>query len=252
MSAAAFAAAPAFDLSQWATATQPEQVAAAYRYFAQEPTFLVPGEAAGRTTAGGREVTSLGRVERMSTLMNMPVDNMQGGSVGKVQALVLDVPNGRIVNVYINAQNFGAPLKFSTVIPPTMLSFKPNGQGLLLDVTKAAYETEPNVIFQYGAAGQVISSREQNASSSPTNVALVQGTSFRDIGITQKIDAAIQAGHLDTWGVEVATLNGRVTLRGTVNNQGTKDSIGAQAIAVASLDNVDNQIVVPGAAPASR
>ena len=59
----------------------------------------------------------------------------------------------------------------------------------------------------------------------------------------------MQQASLDTYGVEVATLQGRVTLRGTVDNPGTKVSIGSLAIDLVKLDNVDNQInVTPGAA----
>jgi sporulation protein YlmC with PRC-barrel domain len=247
VSAAAWKDAPAFDLSKWAASTQTDQIAAVYHYFGQEPTFLLTGEAPGRTLASDRPVTSLGIVERMSKLINMPVDNMQGKNLGKLQSLVVDVPHGNILNAYINASNFGTPLEFSTVISPTMLSFNAKRDELLLDVSKVAYDKEPNVIFQDGSGGQVVASREQAASGPHTDVALVQGTSFGDINTTAKIDQAIQTGDLASWGVEVATLNGRVTLRGSVNNQGTKDSIGALAITVVNLDNVDNQIVVAGA-----
>jgi sporulation protein YlmC with PRC-barrel domain len=247
VSAAAWKDASAFDLSKWAASTQTDQIAAVYHYFGQEPTFLLTGEAPGRTLASDRPVTSLGIVERMSKLINMPVDNMQGKNLGKLQSLVVDVPHGNILNAYINASNFGTPLEFSTVISPTMLSFNAKRDELLLDVSKVAYDKEPNVIFQDGSGGQVVASREQAASGPHTDVALVQGTSFGDINTTAKIDQAIQTGDLASWGVEVATLNGRVTLRGSVNNQGTKDSIGALAITVVNLDNVDNQIVVAGA-----
>jgi sporulation protein YlmC with PRC-barrel domain len=239
----AFQSAPKFDLSTWANSTQTDKVADAYRYFGQDPYFLVTGEPS-RVAADGQPIVSLGYVERMSKLLNMPVDNVKGGNLGKLQSLVLDVPNGRILNAFINAGGFGTPLNYSTVIPPTLLSFNAKRDGLVLDVNKVAYDKEPSVIFQDGVSGQSISFTEQAATGPHTHAPLVQGTSFHDISTTSEIDKSMQTNNLDTWGVEVATLAGRVTLRGTVNNQGTKDSIGAIAVGLVMLDNVDNQIQV--------
>lgn len=244
ISAEAFKDAPKFDLATWSASTQPDQVAAAYQYFRQDTSFLAANEAPGRTSDSGRPLTSLGIVERMSKLINMQVENLQGKRLGKLQTLVLDVPAGRILNAYISNDDAGMELKYSTVIPPTLLSFKPKHDGLLLDVSKVVYNEEPHVIFQDGSDGQVISSEEQAATGPHTHVALVQGTSYRDINTTSRIYQSIQGGNLESWNVEVATLAGRVTLRGTVDNQGTKDSIGACAIAEVKLDNVDNQITV--------
>jgi sporulation protein YlmC with PRC-barrel domain len=178
MSLEAWDAAPAFDLSKWAESTQSDQVAAAYRYFREQPNFLVTGEAAGRTSTAGRPLTALGTVERMSKILNLPVENLKGDSFGKLQSLVLDVPNGRIVNTFINAGGFGTPLNYSTVIPPTLLSFNDKRTGLILDVSKVAYDKEPSVVFQNGVSGEVVGYREQAATGPHTDVDLVQGTSF--------------------------------------------------------------------------
>ncbi|HTB63901.1 MAG TPA: PRC-barrel domain-containing protein [Opitutales bacterium] len=244
MSLETWNAAPAFDLSKWAESTQTDQVAAAYHYFREEPNFLITGEAVGRTSDAGRPITALGAVERMSKILNMPVENLKGDSFGKLQSFVLDVPNGRIINTFINAGGFGTPLNYSTVIPPTLLSFNEKRTGLVLDVSKVAYDKEPSVIFQNGGSGEVVGYREQAAVGPHTDVALVQGTNFEDINATAEIYKSIRANKLDIWKVEVATRAGRVTLRGNVNNQGTKESIGALAIAVVKLENVDNQIQV--------
>jgi sporulation protein YlmC with PRC-barrel domain len=243
MSADDFQAAPKFDLAKWADSTQLDQVTAAYQYFREEPYFLIPGETS-RTAFSGEKVVPIGALERMSKLLNMPVDNLQGQSLGKLQSLVMDVPHGRILNTFINAGGFGTPLNYSTVIPPTLLSFNAKHDKLLLDVTKVAYDKEPSVIFQDGASGRSVSFTEQAATGPHTNVALVQGTSFNDIDTTSQIYKLIQANKLDNYGVEVATLAGRVTLRGIVNNQGTKDTIGAFAITLVKLENVDNQIEI--------
>ncbi len=254
MSQEVFQDAPEFILSKWAESTSTDQVAAAYRYFGQTPNFLVTDEASGRTTAAGRTVTGLGIVERMSKINNMDVYNLEGVLLGKVESLSLDVPHGRILNASITTRpDNDSRLRYSTVIPPTLLSFAAKRDHLLLDVTKVEYKAEPHVIFEFGASGQVVSSREEAATTPHTDEALVQGTSFLDINTTAKIYQGMEDDHEGTYGVEVATLHGRVTLRGSVSNPGTKTSIGNIAIAVVRLDNVDNQIYVnsPEVYPAS-
>jgi len=244
ISLAAFKDAPKFDLSKWADSTQLDKVVAAYHYFSQEPNFLMSGEAPGRLYGNGREVTSLGYVERMSKLIGMDVADTKGAIFGKLESLVMDVPDGVILNTQISARTGNTPLKFSTVIPATLLNFTADRKNLVLDVTKVEYAEEPHVIFAYGAGGQVISTREQAATTPHTSASLVQGTSFRDISITSKIYQGMDADNEGSYGVEVATLEGRVTLRGQVSNPGTKVSIGAIAIGQAKLENVDNQITV--------
>jgi sporulation protein YlmC with PRC-barrel domain len=255
MSEEVFKDAPTFDMSKWADSTSTDRVAAAYRYFGQTPNFLVAGEASGATTPAGRPLTNLGIVERMSKINNMDVNNLNGVLLGHVESLSLDMANGRIINASITTRlDADARLRFSTEIPATLLSFNAKRDHLLLDVTKVEYKEEPHVIFEFGAAGQVVSSREEAATGPATGMALVQGTSFRDVNTTAKIYQAMQDDKLDTFGVEVATLDGRVTLRGSVDNQGVKDGIGKDAITVVRLDNVDNQINVKpnGLFPASQ
>jgi len=251
VSAEAFKAAPKFDLKAWADSTQTDNVAAAYQYFRQEPYFLLTNEAS-RNTASGEAVVHLGIVERMSKLINMPVDNLQGRNLGKLQTLVLDVPNGRITSAFINADYIGQTLKYSSVVPPTELTFNTKRNGLLLDDTKVEYSQEPHVIFQDGSAGQKSSFREQPGNDDAIRSGLVQGTGSSDINMTAQIYKSIQSGKLDRANkVEVATLAGRVTIAGTVNTQAAKDGIDAIANAAVKAENVDNQITVDGQSQAS-
>jgi sporulation protein YlmC with PRC-barrel domain len=244
ISAEAFADAPAFDLKKWDESTQADKVLAAYHYFGQNPYFLNPGETPGRTTAEGRPLVALGIVERMSKIVDMDVNDMNGKLLGRMGSLVLDVPNGRIVNAYINSNVLGSPLKFSTVIPPTLLTFDAKRDHLLLDVTKVEYKEEPHVMFETGPGGETTGSFEQDATTPHTDLPLVQGTSYRDINTTAQIYNSMKEANLDTYGVEVATLAGRVTLRGNVESPGTKVGVGAIAINLVRIDNVDNQIEV--------
>jgi sporulation protein YlmC with PRC-barrel domain len=242
MSKEQFKEAPKFIFSKWAESTQPDRVAAAYRYFGLAPNFLVPGEATGPTTAKGRLLTSLGIVERMTKLMDMEVDDLKGAKLGRLKSLVLDVANGRILNTFVSVSRLGDSFTYQTVIPPMLLSFNARRDGLLLDVSKVPFANEPRVIFEDDSVGEVSSFVEQPTKGPRTDVALVQGTSFRDVNITSEIYQSMKDGKLDTFGVEVATLEGRVTLRGNVANPATKANIGAIAIGLVRLDNVDNQI----------
>ncbi len=248
---AEFKSAPAFDLSKWAESTQPGRLAAAYHFFGQEPNFLVPGEDSGRTSAAGRNITSLGSVERMTKLADLAVDNLQGTMLGRFQSVEVDITKGRILNTFISINEKSLrPLKYFAVVPPMLLSFNAAHTALVLDVTKVEYSEEPHVIIKTGGSGQSISFHEQNATGPHTEIPLEQGTSFRDVHITDQIYQSIQDDMPDDKdNVEVGTMAGRVTLRGYVGNQDTKERIGALAIARVRLENVDNQIAVTPAQP---
>jgi len=251
MTAEAFESAPTFDLSKWADSTQPEKVAASYFYFGQQPYFSVPGMVS-KSISPSAPLVGLGIVERMSKINNMPVENLTGVKLGKVETLVLDVPNGRILNVFIVADSIGAALQYSTVIAPTLLTFNTKRDGLLLDVSKVSYDEQAHVVFQNGAGGQAITYREQPAEEMQASTELKQGTSSGDINTTAQIYSSIQSSKLDiNEMIEVATLKGKVTLRGPVSSQVIKDRIGAIAIAATSAAKVENQITVTPSAQAS-
>jgi sporulation protein YlmC with PRC-barrel domain len=248
MSAAVFKSAPAFDLSRWDDSVQSDKMTAAYRYFGLIPNFLATGEAAGREGVSGRPFEPLGYVDSMSNLVNIQVDNLKDERLGRVQSLVVDLPNGKILNVYVQvapASGVDGVSYFSTIIPPTMFTYGANHRRLRLDLSKVQYAEQPQIVFQFGASGQVTGSAEQTATTPPTDVALVQGSNWSDVHTTSEIYLAIQVSKADTAErVEVGTINGRVTLRGPVDNQADKDRIAGIAVANVHLDNVDNQMVV--------
>jgi osmotically-inducible protein OsmY len=91
----------------------------------------------------------------------------------------------------------------------------------------------------------VSSYREQAPTGSHADIALVQGTSARDINTTAFLHKWITDNRLDPEGkVQIGTLDGRVTLRGSVSDEATRSLIGGMAIAEVKLYNVDNQITV--------
>ena len=240
-----FKDAPIFILNKWAEYTTPEQIAEAYRYFKQEPYFIVPSEA-GKPTNSVKAVYTLGVVERMSKLINMNVANLQGQRLGRLESLVLDVPNGRILSAFITEGNVGEERRYSSIVQASQLTYDAKRTGLLIDLSRAAYDQLPHAIFENGAGGQIISYREQPSTAPNTSMelGLTQGTSVYDVATTARIKKSILSGNLDAKNVQISTLDGRVTLRGPVSSDAVKNSLVAIAIAAASLDNLDNEITV--------
>ena len=74
-----------------------------------------------------------------------------------------------------------------------------------------------------------------------------QGTSSKDVNITQSIRKAVasdDALSVDAQNVKIVTMNGVVTLRGPVRSVGEKASIEAKAKGVAGVTRVDNQLEI--------
>jgi sporulation protein YlmC with PRC-barrel domain len=248
-SAAHFAAAPAVDLPDWNDATHGKRFAAAYRYFGQEPYFLEEGGVPGTTPAGHPKV-ALGFVERSSKIVDMPVGNHQNVQFGKVFSLTLDIQTARVQNVIVSpGGNFS---NMMSVVPAMALSFNDKRDALVLNDTKAQLDDEPRYVLTGNTLGLPNVTEEESYAGPHTDVALAQGTSYRDVDRTVQINQGIRAAKINAADVEVGTLNGRVTLRGQVATEDDRRRIGEIAIAATRLEVVDNQITVGSAAPAVK
>jgi hypothetical protein len=239
VSADVFKAAAAIDLSQWLDAGRSDRIAAAYRLFGQDPYFLEEGDTASKTDS--RPKVSLGYVERSSKIVDLPVGNLQNENFGKVWALVMDIPKGHILNVIVLAPgNF----KTKSIVPAMVLSFNAKRNALLLDETKKEYADEPRYVLTEAAFGNPAHYERESYKGAHTSVALEQGSSYRDVDQTVRINKDIRAAKINGRNVEVGTINDRVTLRGWVTTDEDKRRIGEIAIAAARLELVDNQITV--------
>ncbi len=236
-----FKAAPAIDRSEWVDTGRSKRIATAYRYFGQDPYFLEEGDTASRTAS--RPKVSLGHVERSVKIVGMPVGNYQGEQFGEVRALTLDIPNGRILSVTVIAPD---TYKTMSVVPAMALSFNSARDRLLLDDTKEEFANEPRLVATESAFGQKGHSKRESYQGPHTSVALVQGHSYRDEDRTALINKNIRASKIDVGNLDVGTMYGRVTLRGSVNTEADKLSIGEIASAASRLELVDNQITVNG------
>jgi hypothetical protein len=140
-----------------------------------------------------------------------------------------------------------APGNFKTksIIPAMALSFNATRDALLLDDTKIEYGDEPRYVFTEAAFGNPAHYEQESYTGPHTSVALEQGSSYRDIDRTVRINREIRAAKINGRHVEVGTINDRVTLRGWVNTDEDKRRIGEIAIVAATMmENVDNQITV--------
>jgi sporulation protein YlmC with PRC-barrel domain len=235
-----FSTAPAIDLSKWEDYGRADRVAAAYQLFQQETYFLESGERNARSNP--RPQVPLGYIERSSKILDMPVGNFQKDKFGKVWSLTLDIPSGRILNVIVLAPG---NLKTRSIVPAMALTFNDKRDGLLLDDTKAEFADQPRYIFTAAAYGHDATFKRETYSGARTYVALEQGTSYRDIDRTVRINKDIRTAKINGRNVEVGTINDRITLRGWVYTADDKARIHAIAVAASTLpENVDNQIVI--------
>jgi osmotically-inducible protein OsmY/sporulation protein YlmC with PRC-barrel domain len=231
--------APAIDFSKWVDSGRSDRVAAAYRLFGQVPYFLEEGATASSTNK--RPKVALGYVERSSKILDLPVGNHQGLSFGKVWSLGLDIPKGRILSVVILAPGSA---RTRSLVPAMALSFNASRDALLIDNTRTEFDDEPRYVLTEAANGQKAYSREESYEGPHTSVALEQGKSYLDVDRTVRINQDIRAVKINARGVQVGTLNGRVTVRGWVDTNNDKQRVGEIAIAASRLEPVDNQLLV--------
>ena len=87
-------------------------------------------------------------------------------------------------------------------------------------------------------------SSEQNRD---TNTAEKQSSSKDDLALTQKIRQAVMKDgslSMNAKNVKIIAQDGKITLKGPVDSQQEKDSIGTKAGEIAGRDKVDNQLEV--------
>ena len=234
-----FKLAAGIDLKQWVDAGGSDRIAAAYRLFGQEPYFLEQGATASKTES--RPKVPLGYVERSSKIIDLPVGNFRNEKLGTVWSMNMDIPQGRIRSVVVlTPGNF----KTKSIVPAMALSFNAARDALLLDDSKREFADEPRYVFTEAAYGQDAYYREEAYKGPHTTVALEQGSSYRDVDRTIRINHDIRAAKIDDRNVEVGTINDRVTVRGWVATNEDKRRIGEIAIAASRLELVDNQITV--------
>ena len=87
-------------------------------------------------------------------------------------------------------------------------------------------------------------SSEQNKN---TETAEKQSNSRDDLALTQKVRQAVMKDgslSMNAKNVKIIAQDGKITLKGPVDSQQEKDTIGTEAGGIAGKDNVDNQLEV--------
>ena len=87
-------------------------------------------------------------------------------------------------------------------------------------------------------------SSEQNKN---TETAEKQSNSKDDLALTQKVRQAVMKDSslsMNAKNVKIIAQNGKITLKGPVDSQQEKDTIGTEAGGIAGKDKVDNQLEV--------
>jgi sporulation protein YlmC with PRC-barrel domain len=218
-------------------------------------------------------VSRLCQVQKASSLMGTPVRNLQAEKLGKVENLLVDLPSGRVVAVIVSSGGFLGMGDELSAVPPTALRFNPDRDTLQLDASKEVLSNAPHFksdqwpdLGQPSYAGGVyrayrvqpyfstdMTTEPDNTASnardrdSSTLTPSDQGNSQADLATTAQIRKEIIAGKsmsVNARNIKIITIDGRVTLRGPVNNAEEKRLIGEIADRIAHSGNVDNFLEV--------
>jgi len=255
MSKAQFAAAPRYDVSHMEAATARERVAEVNRFYGLKPWFFLEGQRVYENA----EILRLGHIQRLDRILMLPITSVQGGYLGKVGTVVMDIPKGQIVHLVAVVTKMGG--NNSMIIQPRSLTYNTAGSALVMDENYNDLAGEPNFKWLNATSFQQESyvNREVQAnrgrhSQQNANAGIVsgvrvmeQGEAFRDREKTAFIKQSIQADRglsANAKNVEVVTLHSQITLRGHVNTVEDKRRIGEIAAKAGRPENVSNLLEV--------
>jgi sporulation protein YlmC with PRC-barrel domain len=272
-------AAPEFDLTKWSECCQSNRVVEVYHYYGCEPYFITwtnsraesPKAAAERAETKPPLVIRLGYLERASKVIGLPVQNRQDEKLGKVDDLIVDLAAGRIVAVVVSSGGFLGIGDHLSAAPPQAFSYRPDRDSLLLDVSKETLARAPHfkssewpdlsnpvyvtTVYEAYRVEPYFEAYARDADNTRRNVRdrqdavtpLQQGNSAADLDTTARIRKTVlgeDGFSVNARNVKIITANGHVTLRGVVNSEREKTSIGEIAGRIAGSENVDNQLDV--------
>jgi sporulation protein YlmC with PRC-barrel domain len=254
--------APAIELSKWRDSMEQARIENVYQYYGLTPYFLIQEHPAKSTPRSLR----LGEVERGSDLIGLDCRNQQNLSFGKVKDLIIDLPQGRVVEVVVNSGRFLNMPDEMSALPPQALHFDVDQKVLIMNMTREELYGAPHfpsrawpqidrdqatAVYQaYHVVPYFLPIGTSGSAQAPTPAVAEkaqQGSSQSDLDITARIEKDILASDglsVNARAVKVTTVNGNVTLRGTVDNPEEKRRIGEIAALVVPADRVNNELQV--------
>ncbi|MDZ4401768.1 PRC-barrel domain-containing protein [Prosthecobacter sp.] len=188
-----------------------------------------------------------GHVQTTESILGLQIHNTKGQYLGKVGSLMMDLPQGRIIQVVNVTQAMGGDNSY--VIQPSALRYNTKRNGLVLDQSFAELKDEPHfkwVGSHNKAFQQEFANNAQNGTAGKA-IAMGHGQNLRDAQKTSRIELAIKTNSSlshHARNVKVATLNSQTTLRGHVNTAEGKRKIGVIAAEEGKPENVSNLLVV--------
>jgi len=226
-------AAPMLDKSRWKDDTAQSRVEQVYQYYGETPYFRVEEHPAHNSPV----THPLGDVERASELIGREAINQQDEKLGKVENIVVDLPNARVVEVVIASGGFLGINEELSAVPIQALHFDANRDVVRLNASKEEMNRAPHfpggawpaidraqaeAVYQaYHVQPYFLPTGSGQSASVNVNGEIVatpeQGTSQADLEITAKIQKEILNADglsIEARAVKVLTLNGRVTLFG--------------------------------------
>jgi len=257
-------AAPTFEMSKWKETSNTNQLTETYRYYGVQPYF-----AETRSNVNVTMPARPFRLEKASKVIGMSVVNKEDKKCGEVNNLIVDLPMNRIVHVVISSGGFLGVGDALNAVPPSALRYNASGDSLVLNLSKEELTRAPSfkssewpefrdptysakVYRSYGVdpyfstdadnTARNVRDRQENRLTP-----LDQGTTDADVQMTRRIRQEILARDglsVNARNVKIITVNGRVTLRGPVNDEAEKQIITEIVNRIAQSANVDNQTEV--------
>lgn len=197
--------------------------------------------------------TRQANIQKISSIIDLPIHNPQGQYLGKVGSLMMDLPSGRIVQVINVTQAMGG--EGNSVLAPRALRFNAKHSSLVLNQSPAQLDDQP--LFKWVGGTRPSFKEEFNHAAVPPSarapqtrqgtraaIAMAQGQPARDAQKTSRIEHAIKTQSTQGGEVNVVTLNCQTTLRGHVSTAAGKRQIGEIAAQAGQSGKVTNLLVV--------
>ncbi len=272
--------APSFDSSQWIDSTTTGKVREVYHrynvvpYFVDENIAKPPAsetKPAEQLTASGMAAPTehLGPLRRAHAVIDAPVNNPEGDKVGRAENIIVDVAAGRIVVLIVSTGSYLDMGNEVSAIPAQAFKSAADGETLRLDTTREALRTTPHfkpnqwpgiatldridmvydafsvpayrTTFDIVNTAQNVRERSDNSLASSNEV-----PTAADRAISARIRREIMTRSdlsPDAQNIKILTVNGQVTLRGSVKNKAEEQAITEIAKnAAAQNSKVTNQI----------